>query len=169
MLPGNICLRWLSPPYQLGGATLIYATLICVMSTARNYGSVLALRIVIGFVQAFVQGIPLYISLWYTRKEVTTRAAIYFSAATLAGGFSGLIAYGIEENLTLAATGKEPWRWYFIVVGSIALAAGVVLVVALPRNADRITKGKTWLFNPSEVELAVQRLESESQSYIERS
>lgn len=129
MIPGNVCLRWLPPMYQLGGATLTFATLVCIFSTASSYTLVLVIRILIGFAQGLVQGIGIYISLWYTRNEVATRAAIYFSAATLSGAFSGLIAYGIGNDLTLAATGREPWRWLFIVEGEESPAVSVWSIV----------------------------------------
>ena len=34
---------------------------------------------------------------WYCRFEVQTRLAIFFSAASMAGAFSGLLAFGIEK------------------------------------------------------------------------
>lgn len=43
------------------------------MSAAQTYGTVLATRILIGAAQAFVQGIGMYSSLWYTRTELAIR------------------------------------------------------------------------------------------------
>ena len=161
MLPGNLCLRWIPPQYQLGGATLIFATLICIMSAASSYVSVLVLRILIGVAQAFVQGIPLYMSLWYTRREVTFRAALYFSAATLSGAFSGLIAYGIGKDLTLAATGREPWQWFLVVVGSVVLAIGAFLVIALPTYPDKMKTERVGYSQLRRSRLAIRRTASE--------
>ena len=130
------------------------------MSAASSYVSVLVLRILIGIAQAFVQGIPLYMNLWYTRREVTFRAALYFSAATLSGACSGLIAYGIGKDLILAATGREPWQWFLIVVGSVVLAIGAFLVIALPKYPDKMKNGKNWLFTAEEIQLAIRRTAS---------
>lgn len=71
---------------QMGGATVIFGALLCGMSAAQNYHTVLALRILIGSAQAFIQGLGLYTSLWYKRDEVATR-----------GGTSWL-HYSAEEN-----------------------------------------------------------------------
>ena len=38
-----------------------------------------------------------YISMWYPRQMQAMRVAIFFSAASLAGAFGGILAYGIEH------------------------------------------------------------------------
>jgi MFS family permease len=42
-------------------------------------------------------GVTYYISLWYPRQMQAKRVAIFFSAATVAGAFGGILAYGIEH------------------------------------------------------------------------
>jgi MFS family permease len=42
-------------------------------------------------------GVAYYISLWYPRQMQAKRLAIFFSAATVAGAFGGILAYGIEH------------------------------------------------------------------------
>lgn len=37
-------------------------------------------------------GVSLYITLWYPKRECGFRGAVFFSAATVAGAFSGLLA-----------------------------------------------------------------------------
>lgn len=44
-----------------------------------------------------VLGVTYYITLWYRRHECGFRMAIFFSAATAAGAFGGLLARGIVE------------------------------------------------------------------------
>lgn len=73
MLPANIFLRWIRPYLLVGGAIVCFGTLLCGMSAAQTYGAVLATRILIGAAQAFVQGIGMYSSLWYTRRELAIR------------------------------------------------------------------------------------------------
>lgn len=64
MLPGNVLLRYMTPHVQIGIAIVTFGTLLCGMSAAQNTATVLALRILIGSAQAFIQGIGLYTSLW---------------------------------------------------------------------------------------------------------
>lgn len=47
--------------------------------------------------------------MWYTRYEVQVRQAYFFSAASIAGAFSGLLAYGISFMDGIG--GLEGWRW----------------------------------------------------------
>lgn len=42
-------------------------------------------------------GVTFYLSMWYRRRDVALRIAIFFSAATLAGAFGGLLAFAIEK------------------------------------------------------------------------
>lgn len=157
MLPANIFLRWIRPYLLVGGAIVCFGTLLCGMSAAQTYGAVLATRILIGAAQAFVQGIGMYSSLWYTRRELAIRGSLYYSTATLSGAFSGLIAYAIGKNLTKAETGRAPWRWLFIIEGVIGILSGLVIMVLLPPFPDKMKKGKNWLFTEEEIQLAIQR------------
>jgi hypothetical protein len=40
----------------------------------------------------FLAKITFYLSLWYPKRDIARRIAIFFSAATIAGGFGGLLA-----------------------------------------------------------------------------
>ncbi|KIX00717.1 uncharacterized protein Z518_09782 [Rhinocladiella mackenziei CBS 650.93] len=162
MLPGNIFLRWISPYFVFGCGIISFGAFLCGMSGAQSYGTVLAMRIMIRVAQAFVQGIGMYSALWYTRTEVATRGALYFSAATLSGAFSGLISYRIAQNLTEEKTGWEPWRWLLLIEGLMGVFIGILIIVLLPAFPDQMKKGKNWLFSKEEIQLAIQRSSGKS-------
>jgi hypothetical protein len=46
---------------------------------------------------------------WYRRHELQSRIAIFFSAGSMAGAFSGLLAYAIQKMD--GAGGLAGWRW----------------------------------------------------------
>ena len=48
--------------------------------------------------------------------------AIFFSAATLAGAFGGLLARGISEMKGVG--GKPGWAWIFILEGLVTVLVG---------------------------------------------
>lgn len=73
MFPASICLRFIPPNWQIGGAAVCFGTFLCGMSAAKSYGTVLAMRMLIGFAQSMVQNSSIYNSLWYTRREVAFR------------------------------------------------------------------------------------------------
>lgn len=54
-------------------------------------------------------GIVYYLSMWYKRNERQYRVALFFSAASLAGAFGGVLAWGIAHMNGVG--GYQGWRW----------------------------------------------------------
>jgi len=63
------------------------------------------------------------ITMWYRRHECGLRMAIFFSAATAAGAFGGLLARGIMQMNGLA--GHPGWAWIFIIEGILTLVVAI--------------------------------------------
>jgi MFS family permease len=61
--------------------------------------------------------------MWYKRHECGLRMAIFFSAATAAGAFGGLLARGIMGMNGVG--GKTGWAWIFIIEGIVTIIIGV--------------------------------------------
>lgn len=59
-------------------------------------------------------GVVFYLSMWYKRNEQHYRVALFFSAASLAGAFGGILAWGIAHMKGVG--GYNGWRWIFILV-----------------------------------------------------
>lgn len=60
--------------------------------------------------------------MWYRRHECGLRMAIFFSAATAAGAFGGLLAFGIMRMKGVADLGG--WAWIFILEGIATFIIG---------------------------------------------
>ncbi|OAL33794.1 hypothetical protein AYO20_06970 [Fonsecaea nubica] len=145
ILPASLSVRIFKPHRQVGGCVILFATLSCCMAAAKNAGTVLALRIIFGFASAFLQALTLYIS-------------VFYSAATIAGGFSGLIAYAIQKNLD-GALGKPSWYWLFIIEGVAGIFVGLACWILLPPAPDQLKK-KHWIFSDNEIDLAIDRMKT---------
>lgn len=52
------------------------------------------------------------LTLWYPRHKLQFRIGIFFGAASLAGAFSGLLAYGI--SFMSGTGGLLGWSWIFV-------------------------------------------------------
>lgn len=52
------------------------------------------------------------LSIWYPRHMLQTRVGVFYSAASLAGAFSGLLAFAIE--FMDGTRGLESWSWIFV-------------------------------------------------------
>jgi MFS family permease len=59
-------------------------------------------------------GVVYYLSMWYKRDERQYRISLFFSCASLAGAFGGILAWGIAHMRHVG--GYNGWRWIFILV-----------------------------------------------------
>ena len=102
------------PSIYLPVIMTLWGTTTCCMSAVKNYQQLVALRVVVGMLEAgFAPGVLLIISSWYKRSEQSKRFAVYISAAILSGAFGGLLAGAITKNLE-GAHGIRGWRWLFV-------------------------------------------------------
>lgn len=84
------------------------------MSQVKTYAHLVALRTIIGILEAgFAPGILLILSSWYKKNEQSKRFALYISAAVLSGAFGGIVAGAITGGLD-GVRGLAGWRWLFV-------------------------------------------------------
>lgn len=79
--------------------------------------------------------------MWYCRHEIQLRQAMFFSAASIAGAFSGLLAFGIAKMDGVG--GLEGWRWIFILEGIVTVIVAVFafwLLYDFPETAGFLTQ-----------------------------
>jgi MFS family permease len=119
-VPCNIILKRTSPKLWLPTLMLLWGIVATLMGISQNLGGFIAARFFLGITESgLFPGVVFYLSMWYKRTESHYRVALFFSAASLAGAFGGILAYGIGF---MKGVGKlNGWRWIFILVGSVAL------------------------------------------------
>jgi MFS family permease len=79
----------------------------------KGYNGLIVTRTLLGLSESgFFPAATYLLTTWYCRFEVQTRLAIFFSAASMAGAFSGLLAFAIENMDGVAGLGG--WRWYVL-------------------------------------------------------
>src|SRR5215813_8929829 len=84
------------------------------MGTVHNLSGLVIARVFLGMMEAgYFPGVAYYLSMWYRRSEHAFRIAIFFSMATLAGAFGGILAYGIGHMRNIGSY-KNGWHWIFI-------------------------------------------------------
>ncbi|KAL8810628.1 MAG: hypothetical protein Q9200_002420 [Gallowayella weberi] len=117
-VPSNLILSKSRPSVFLPTIMILWGVVTCCMAAVQNYRQLIALRFVVGVLEAgFAPGVLLILSSWYKREEQSKRFAVYISAAILSGAFGGLLAGSITKNLE-GSHGIRGWRWLFIVEGS---------------------------------------------------
>ena len=79
----------------------------------HNYSGLIAARFFLGLTEgAILPSLVAYLSTFYPRERLGKRLAFFFSATSLAGAFSGLLASAILKME--GAGGKRGWQWIFI-------------------------------------------------------
>ncbi|KAF9820406.1 hypothetical protein IEO21_01415 [Rhodonia placenta] len=136
-IPSNIVLKRLTPRLWLPTLMVVWGIVSTLMGLVHNYSGLMAVRFFLGATEAgLFPGVVYYLSCWYKRKEQHFRISIFFSAASLAGAFGGVLAYGIGKMTGVGH--KSGWSWIFIIEGlaTIVLAsASYPLVYNYPDTA----------------------------------
>lgn len=95
------------------------------MGFVNDFAGLLIVRMALGLTEGgLLPGIAWYITHWYRRHECGLRIALFTSAASLGGAFSGLLASAISEMSGLG--GKGGWSWIFIIEGLITIVIAVI-------------------------------------------
>ncbi|KAK7738294.1 hypothetical protein SLS63_002629 [Diaporthe eres] len=141
-VPSNLLLKKLRPSRWLPIIMVAWGTVMTLMGIVRNYQGLLAARLFLGVTEAgLYPGVAYYLTMWYCRHEIQFRQALFFSAASVAGAFSGLLAFGISK---MDGVGNlEGWRWIFILEGIatvIAAFAAFFLLHDFPETAKFLTE-----------------------------
>ncbi|KAK9314475.1 major facilitator superfamily domain-containing protein [Lipomyces starkeyi] len=141
-VPSNLILEKVGhPSIYLPAAMAIWGLLSMGTALVKGYRELLYIRFLIGFAEAaFYPGTVFYMSCWYTKYEIAKRSAIFVCGSWISGAFSGLVAYGVLENLE-GTFGLSAWRWLFLIEGTITLGVALVAIRVLP-NLPATTR---WL------------------------
>ncbi|KAF3393135.1 hypothetical protein DPV78_010213 [Talaromyces pinophilus] len=143
-VPSNIFINRIQrPSLYIGVAMTLWGLVSTCSGLAQNFSHMVAIRFLLGFVEAaFLPGALLILSKWYTRKELTTRNAILFCGNLISNAFSSLIAAGVLSNMQ-GVLGHSAWRWLFWIEGAITMAIAffaVFILPDLPSNARGFTE-----------------------------
>ncbi|WRT63133.1 uncharacterized protein IL334_000036 [Kwoniella shivajii] len=99
----------------------------------NSYGGLIAARFFLGLTEgAILPGLVTYLSSFYHRQVLGKRLAFFFSATSLAGAFSGLLAAAILNMEGIS--GKRGWQWIFILEGLLTVVCGAIAFFILPRD-----------------------------------
>jgi len=146
-IPSNLVLKKFRPSIWLPSIMIVWGAMTVCLGVVKNYHGLLAVRIFLGVAEAgLYPGVAYYLTLWYCTSEMAFRQGLFFSAASLAGAFSGLLAYAIVKMNGVG--GYAGWRWIFILEGLLTVAvafAAYFVMYDFPDTAKFLTEEeKAW-------------------------
>nr|VWP00086.1 Uncharacterized protein [Ganoderma boninense] len=124
-IPCNIILKRTTPRFWLPTLTLIWGVVATLTGVTQGLSGFFAARFFLGVTESgLFPGVVFYLSMWYKRHERQYRVALFFSAASLAGAFGGIFAWGIAHMRGVG--GLNGWRWIFIIEGLLTAVVSVL-------------------------------------------
>ncbi|KAK5821843.1 major facilitator superfamily domain-containing protein [Linnemannia elongata] len=151
-IPSNILLKLMGPRKWICIIMVLWGGIMMAMAAVKTPAGLLASRFFLGLTESgLFPGSVYLISLWYTRAEQALRNGLFFSTATMAGAFGGVLAYGIAQMEGVA--GLHGWQWIFILEGLPTVLLTVVVYFFLPDFPSTAP-----FLSTEEKDLAVRRL-----------
>ncbi|KGO76040.1 Major facilitator superfamily domain, general substrate transporter [Penicillium italicum] len=143
-VPSNMFINRISrPSLYISVAMILWGVISTLSGNTKSFGDMLAVRFLLGFVEAaFLPGALLILSKWYTRRELTTRNAVLFCGNLISNAFSALVGAGVLSNMQ-GVMGHAAWRWLFWIEGSATMFTAILaafILPDLPHNARGFTE-----------------------------
>ncbi|KAI0769506.1 MFS general substrate transporter [Irpex lacteus] len=146
-LPMNLLMKRLGANNTLPIMVALWGMVCACQGAVKTYGGLLACRFFLGALEGgLFPGIVLYMSSFYKRHEMQLRFSMMFSATSLAGAFSGLLAAAIQNMHGLR--GLPGWAWIFILEGVFTTLFGLItFLIGVPATP---TQFSTRILTPDE-------------------
>lgn len=95
-VPSNLVLKKLRPSRWIAFITTSWGIIATLTGITKNYGGMLVCRLFLGAVEGgLFPGMTIYLTLFYTKKELAKRVGYLFVSSAIAGACGGLLAFAI--------------------------------------------------------------------------
>lgn len=162
-VPSNLILKAVKPHRWIPMIMIAWSIVMTLMGLVQSGGGLQAARFFLGIAEGgLFPGINFMLTCWYARRHQSFRIGIFFSGATLAGAFGGILAYGLKyipfpswqhfgDSPQKGVPQPGGWRWIFIIEGLITFICalpGWWLLVDFPADDNKIlTRSETAKWN----------------------
>lgn len=141
-LPSNYLIMKLKPHIYLPALMVAWGIVITLTGLVQSYQGLIVARIFLGIAEAgLFPGVAYYLTRWYGKREIQYRQALFYAAASIAGAFSGLLAYGI--GFMDGIGGQAGWRWIFYLEGIATVIIALLayfFIYDYPEDASFLTE-----------------------------
>jgi MFS family permease len=133
--PSNMVLKKFTPRLWISLITTLWGIIATLTGLCNTYGQLIACRLLLGTVEAgLFPGLTVYLTFFYTKKELGMRVGFLLVSAAIAGALGGLLAFAIGSMDGIS--GLHGWRWIMIIEGLPSFVLGIIAFFALPNNPD---------------------------------
>lgn len=137
----------------LGVNVLCWGIILCCSSATQNFHGMLALRILLGLMEAVIgksielisgifqtnciaaPSLTMYTSMWYTRAESTPRYGLWYCGLGMGQIIGGLISFAAQHASSNLSFGG--WRIMFVVIGTVNILASLLVLFVLPESPSK--------------------------------
>ncbi len=159
--PGNLLMQRLPFGRFVSTTILLWAVIILLHCACTNYGSLLAIRFLLGAVEAtIVPAIEITLGMFFTRAEQSYLQLIFWTTCMGANIPAGFIVYGL---LWSKSTTVLPWKFFMIITGGVTLFLAVYCEFFYPNNP-----AEAWFLTTQEKVHVIKSVHDSSQSSIEQ-
>lgn len=123
-LPSNLVLKKLRPSRWISFITTSWGIIATLTGITQSYAGLIVCRLLLGLVEGgLFPGAAVYLTLFYTKRELALRIGYLFVSAAIAGAVGGLLAYSI--GFMDGVSGQRGWRWILIIEGLPSFVLGI--------------------------------------------
>lgn len=121
-IPGNWLIQRVPVAKFTGCALLVWSVLLIGHIGARNYSDMMALRFLLGVMEATISPSNMMMcGMFYNKQEQPFRMCTFLSMNGVATMVGALLSYGLGHS---TSTSLKPWQLIFMVIGLINFAWG---------------------------------------------
>ncbi|KAI0202110.1 MFS general substrate transporter [Astrocystis sublimbata] len=158
-LPSQLISKKLGPDRWVPAQICLWSIVASLQCLISGRGSFFATRAILGVLEGgFIPDVVLWLSYFYTSRELPIRLSYFWTTLSLTGVVTSLLAFALLHLRGVA--GWAGWRWLFLIEGIITFTIGVASFFMMPASA---VQTKTWFrpngwFTDREVAIVVNRV-----------
>lgn len=116
----------------LGANVAFWGLMTTLVSTARNWATLVTLRVLLGcFESAVAPALILITTMWYKRSEQPPRMGFWYAGTGTGTVIGALASFGFQHYTSETFTS---WQIMFLVFGLITILVGILVMLLVPDN-----------------------------------
>ncbi|KAF7588748.1 hypothetical protein BBP40_005244 [Aspergillus hancockii] len=159
-VPSQMVSKKLGPDVWIPIQMVTWSVIGILQSLIKGEKSFYATRALLGSVEGgFIPDALLYLSYWYTNKELPIRVSYFYCASHFTYIIAAFLAFAILHMKTIG--GWEGWRWLFALEGALTAIIGIISWFYLPPSPTQTAswfRGKDGWFNERKEVIMVNRV-----------